>query len=34
MEVPAVSVEGLIALNLYATYLISRQREYYRIERF
>jgi hypothetical protein len=34
MEVPAVTVEGLIALNLYAMHFVSRQREYYRNERY
>jgi len=33
-EVPSVTVEGLIALNLYAIHLISRQREFYRNERY
>lgn len=33
-EIPAASVGGLLALNLYATYLVSVQREYYRSERY
>jgi ABC-type transport system involved in cytochrome c biogenesis permease component len=34
VEVPAASVEGLIALNLYALHLLSRQRDFYRNERY
>jgi len=34
MEVPAVTVERLIALNLYAIHLLSRQRDFYRNERY
>jgi hypothetical protein len=30
MELPTLNVEGLIALKLYAIYLISRQRDFYR----
>jgi hypothetical protein len=33
MEVPSVTVEGLIALHLYAVHLISRRREFYRVQR-
>jgi ABC-type Na+ efflux pump permease subunit len=32
MEVPAATVEGLIAMNLYALHLLSRQRDYYRAD--
>jgi len=33
-EFPAATVEGLIALNLYALYCLSRQGDYYRTERY
>jgi hypothetical protein len=34
MEVSAATVEGLIALNLYAIHLLTRQRDFYRNERY
>jgi hypothetical protein len=33
-ELPAATVGGLIALNLYAIHLLTRQRDYYRNERY
>jgi hypothetical protein len=34
MDVPTATVDGLIALNLYAIHLLTRQRDFYRNERY
>lgn len=33
-QIPAATPDALVALNLYATHLVSRQREFYRTERY